>query len=539
MRRTTTTSTTTRALPTNSGGALKTDGAGNVYVTNSYQGTIELGGSTLTSTEPNAYVAKYNDAGTLLWARNVQEAAQPAGVTALALDATGNVYLTGSFAATMALGTSTLTEPLGSSFLAKLDTQGNPVWLQAIGRSGASSGYNTSSPAGLGVDGNGNILVAGTYTGTVDMGGTTLTSVLGATADGSSRNTQDFFIAKYNAQAGLVWARSEGGTGEDWAGALAADAAGNAYVAGGIEGPVTIGGTTLSGTPNNLDGFAAKYSAGGSPTWVSLMPTSIRSLGLDNARSLAIDNAGNVAVGGFVEDGSVVGNYLKAYLVHFTAQGTSDWHHLATGTMSYPGSVAIDEFGNSYFSSRFLRAVGMGLVTVSAVPTNNTLNPALAVFSFTPQGTVRWTQQSNDVGAVYPAPQGLALNSAGQLYVAGTLAGLIGFGNLAMPTSRGNQETFFARLSSVTTGTRSGRQLAPLAVYPSPARQLATVRLPAGREAGHLTVRDALGRMVQTVPYAATATELPLSVAGLAQGVYHVQAVAANGATAAGRLLVE
>jgi hypothetical protein len=150
------------------------DGGGNVLVTGSFQGAVDFGGGPLTSAgSTDIFVAKHSGTdGTHLWARRFGGASFD-GASGVAVDGAGNVLVTGSFQGTVNLGGGPLTSA-GSTdiFVAKHSgTDGTHLWARRFG--------GTSSDGGVpdvAVDGAGNVLVTGSFQGTVDFGGGPLTS---------------------------------------------------------------------------------------------------------------------------------------------------------------------------------------------------------------------------------------------------------------------------------------------------------------------------------------------------------------------------
>jgi hypothetical protein len=80
---------------------VTTDCAGNVYVSSSFNGTVDFDpGADNTSLTGDAFVAKYSFAGELLWARALAGPGFDHG-QGIAVDGAGNVYTTGFFAGTV------------------------------------------------------------------------------------------------------------------------------------------------------------------------------------------------------------------------------------------------------------------------------------------------------------------------------------------------------------------------------------------------------------------------------------------------------
>src|SRR5262245_15445687 len=85
--------------------AVDTDPGGNVYLTGCFQGTVDFdpgaGTTNLTSAGGlDVFVAKYSPAGNFLWARSVGGAALDSAQD-IAIDGAGNVLVVGSFNGTV------------------------------------------------------------------------------------------------------------------------------------------------------------------------------------------------------------------------------------------------------------------------------------------------------------------------------------------------------------------------------------------------------------------------------------------------------
>src|SRR5437879_1111843 len=113
------------------------------------------------------------------------------------------------------------------------------------------------SGSALALDGSGNIILAGYFKGSASFGGSTLSSVGGAT----------MVLAKYNNAGAHQWSYSFGGTGDVTPQAVGADSSGNIFVAGYFDGSVNLGGTTFT-APGQYNCFLAKYSAQGQHLWL-------------------------------------------------------------------------------------------------------------------------------------------------------------------------------------------------------------------------------------------------------------------------------
>jgi hypothetical protein len=158
------------------GRAIAVDGSDNVFVIGKFEGELDLGFPTtplVSKGSFDVFVAKFNFTNAPEWSRSFGDAAIQQG-NAVAVDGAGDVYITGSFFGTIDLGPG---EPLSAAgansniFMAKLDGEtGATLWSRNFG----SAGGNDS--VGLAVDTGGNLLLAGNLGGAADFGGGILES---------------------------------------------------------------------------------------------------------------------------------------------------------------------------------------------------------------------------------------------------------------------------------------------------------------------------------------------------------------------------
>lgn len=185
-------------------------------------------------------------------------------VSATAADANGNVYIVGSFAGTITLGTTTLVNTgifYHDLFVAKWNSSANRfLWARQAG------GINEEQAIAVAVNGT-SIYVAGYFDSpTVSFGALALAN----TSITSPRRSGDGFLAKLtdgDSTSTFDWVQQigSGNTGDDSATGVAVNGE-NVYVTGVFDGPIArIGSTTLVNA-GNYDVFVAKFiDAGGSP----------------------------------------------------------------------------------------------------------------------------------------------------------------------------------------------------------------------------------------------------------------------------------
>ncbi len=139
------------------GKGITVDGQGNVIVTGDIAGKVDFGGGELTSAgATDVLLLKLDPTGAHVYSKLFGNAsAQTAG--RVAVDAVGNIVLTGSAAGKVDFGGGMLTAAAGTDiFVAKLTSGGVHLWSKLYGAAGNQDGRD------IAVDPNGAVLVAGT-----------------------------------------------------------------------------------------------------------------------------------------------------------------------------------------------------------------------------------------------------------------------------------------------------------------------------------------------------------------------------------------
>lgn len=335
---------------------VRVDGSGNVVVVGAFKGTVDFGGGPLTAYyngvppwTSDVFVAQFDADGNYRWVQRFGSSAEDAA-NAVAVDAAGNVALTGSFSGRALFGTAMLSSYNGSPdmFLVKLTSTGQLAWpAKRFGYSGIDSGN------GVAFDTGGNILLTGAFLGPTDFGGGNLSGLGGG----------DIVLAKFSAAGAHVWSKQIGGPADDVAFAVATDAAGNAFVTGYVQGTVNFGGGATA-SAGSLDSFVAKYASDGSHQWS-------RRLGGANAEQgfgIATNGTGDVLVVGAFQ-GTVdfgTGPLASAgswdvFVAKYAAGGAPLWSkRYGNSGDDYGYAAAFDANGNVTVTGTFHDTVDFG-----------------------------------------------------------------------------------------------------------------------------------------------------------------------------------
>ncbi len=437
----TTQGTSSQSWSRNFGGPGSTDNAistgiavstnGNSVVVGYFAGTVDFGGGPLTSAGgQDIFVAEYSSAGTYLWAKRFGSSGEDYA-NAVWIDTGGNIIVTGSFNGSVDFGGGVLNAaPAGFSdiFLVEFNSAGAHSWSKRFGGSGNDAGY------GVTADSSGNIIVTGSFVGTVDFGGGTLTSNL---------SSNDIFVAKYSPTGTHLWSKGFGSTGDDHGTAVATDGSGNVVVTGYFNNTIDFGVGPLT-SAGMKDIFLVKLNSSGQYVWSKRFGgTSI-----DSANALDIDISGNIVITGFFYGTVDFGggpltstSAAKVFLAKYLPDGTHSWSKVFSGTTTFDNaiatSLAIDLNANIVITGYFQGSANFGGGSLTSVASYDVF---AAKYSST--GADLWSQRFG--GSSVDQGKGVALDSSNNVLLTGYFNYDVSFGGPVL-TSTGGSDIYVVK----------------------------------------------------------------------------------------------
>lgn len=366
----------------------------------------------------------------LVWAKNMGGKSSASG-NSIAIDATGNIYTTGSFSGTVDFNPGAGIFNLTASgdqdaFISKTDVSGNFVWAVKIG------GLYSDFGIGIAVDALGNVYTTGSFGLTVDFDPGTGTSEL--TALGGN----DIFILKLDASGNFIWVKRVGGTSIDDSYGLALDKSGNIYLTGDFYGKADFdpgAGIYELQSYGDLDIFVLKLSSSGNLIWAK----NFGGTAADAGYGIAVDKDGNVYSTGlfqgtvdFDHGGGVYKFVSKGfsdmYVLKLDAGGNFTWSAQIGGPQyDYGYSLALDAGGNVYTTGWFYDTAdfdpGVGTYNLTS-----TLGGSdIFVSKLSTSGNFVWAKNMGGENYTNSQGYGISVDASDNIYTTGVFQGTADF----------------------------------------------------------------------------------------------------------------
>jgi len=229
----------------------------NIYITGFFWDTANFGDITLVcSNLYNVFVAKINDSGDVVWAKNFGEESPGqydySGSNSIALDIENNIYVSGFFKGVLTANINPISsfENHPDSFVLKIDNSGNLLWTKAFKTTGL-----TSSAGDIITDNLNNMYIVGYFGGTIYPDQDTPLTATGV---------YNGYMFKMNSLGNIEWADSFGGLGNELVSRIIVNTEGDLYAVGGLTSATQFGPYMLAPTQNGVSNvFLLKLSSTG------------------------------------------------------------------------------------------------------------------------------------------------------------------------------------------------------------------------------------------------------------------------------------
>ncbi len=377
------------------GTAMARDSGGNLIAVGMTWGNLDGSpNADVFHRSPDVFVTKFSITGSKIWSRQFGSS-QGEVVSGVAIDASGNIYVTGSTTGNLNSQTNadtTLTS--ADAFLVKLDASGSVLWTKLLG-STASDVANS-----IAIDSTGNVFITGeTY---------------GSLGTFTNAGSADIFVAEYDKDGNLLALDQQGTPYKDTAEGIAIDTSDNMYVAASTYGD--LGSTNMAGSAGvSPDVCLIRYISGGQ-TFRFVSMTQFGTPLSDVAAAIAVDNAGNAYItgstwGGF--DGNTNSDPSGITPDVFIAKLNVDGLQVPTAQL---GSRAFDTSqGIAYDPSGYLYVTG---ITTGSLDGNASAGDGdIFLAKYDTSGNKIWTRQ---IGTVYnDEGNGVVADNYGNAFIIG------------------------------------------------------------------------------------------------------------------------
>lgn len=449
------------------------DATGNIYTVGNFDGTVDFdpGSATvnLVAGSQHAYISKLNTAGSLLWARKFGGTGE-LYVSSSALDASGNVYVAGTYKGIVDFDPTATTRNLtssanGSGYVAVLSSSGALLWVKDFQAARTEISSITT-------DASGRVAIGGYFNDSLVFSPTS-----GNTTTLTSNGVADVFLAAFSSSGSFQWAKAFGSTtGNDSLGALRFTPSGSIVAAGRFFGEVDfdpgagsmVRTSTYSYGTYVSDIFMSTFDSNGNFTQARFIT------GPDNkgVTGMSLDSSGAMYIAGgyawsmnFNPDGAAsytpVG-HGGAFVAKYATDGGFVWGKGFTNAnggsfWALGAGVKVGANGDVWTNGTFTSTVDFdpGQGTVNLVQPDSVLGAY--VVKLDSSGSLIWANKvggSGDIGRdkishAGDYPVSLALDAAGNSYTAGAFSGVIDFDpstSTSNRTAAGKLDAFVLRL---------------------------------------------------------------------------------------------
>lgn len=304
-------------------------------------------------------------------------------------------------------------------------------WLKSV------SGANDDVARGVCLDSLSNIYVTGSFSGTTTLGGQTL----------NSNGGTDIFIAKFDMNGNLVWAKSFGSVSLDFAFDIDCEPDGSFCITGGFRQTMVLSQNTTITSTGGFDLFTAKFNTNGDCLWAKTATGN----GSEYGNEIVSTVSGHVTVIGNTQGTMIIENDTLVHLdstdlfvVKYDTDGKKIWSKGLRGMGNSGGrAISSDNLENTYIAGSFEGNIYVDTLVFSSTSTSGN---DVFVSRLSSEGTLIWARHFGGKGDDYS--RGIDTDSYGNVYVSGVFSDTIHFDGFTLIAS-GSSDIFLLKMDSL------------------------------------------------------------------------------------------
>lgn len=267
------------------------------------------------------------------------------------------------------------------------------------------SGSIDDSGNGIAMDSNGNVFVTGIFSGTLTIG----TEML------ESTGSYDSFIIKYDSNGNFLWAKSSDNNGNNACYGVSTDEFGNCIITGKFYDSITFDDWTLTSS-GSKDIYLVKLDPNINVIWAK----KAGGIDDDSGGAIAVNNLGEIFISGYFEGTAYFDSVIltnpepRVFIAKYDIDGNVIWAR-ETNVLFTRGlgpNITADDFGNCCITTHI----------------DGSSETDMYVAKYDLNGNVSWSRIIDGAGSyTYDYGQGIAVDSLGNVFVAGVFDGTLNF----------------------------------------------------------------------------------------------------------------
>lgn len=304
------------------------------------------------------------------------------------------------------------------------------------------NGSSENNAFSITTDNIGNVYVTGAINGTATFSDDQILN---------SAGMKDIFLAKYDPNGYLAWAKRFGSSEDDEGSDIITDENGNLYLTGYFSGEVSFGSTDLQ-SDGFTDIFIAKLNSDGDVIWSKKAGGFL----FDKGNSLGLDQSGNIYLtGDFVITATFGSNtingagFLDMFLAKYNSNGVAQWA-IAVGSTEYDSGIdlVMNSSEQPVIVGLFTQEVTFGdgiILTSTFNDDDGEYSTDVFVAEYNGLGECQWASSGGGPG--YDLGNDISADDDDNYYITGRYDLEATFGDHDL-TSMGGRDMYFAKYNS-------------------------------------------------------------------------------------------